>query len=73
MGLPRQLDRVSFAPGSEARAAVAVVTPVGGDAFDARVVDADGNVLVTLEGYRTVAVPQSLPEALVEPIRSALG
>jgi hypothetical protein len=73
MGLPQQLDRVSFAPGSEARAAVAVVTPVGGDACDARVVDADGNVLVTLEGYHTVAVPQLLPEDLVEPIRRALG
>jgi NAD(P)-dependent dehydrogenase (short-subunit alcohol dehydrogenase family) len=35
-----------------------------GDAFDARVVDADGNVYVELAGYRTVAIPE--PQNMAE-------
>ncbi|NNL67176.1 MAG: SDR family NAD(P)-dependent oxidoreductase, partial [Myxococcales bacterium] len=73
MALPEGFARVRFAGDGEIAAACAVVR-VSGEAADAvEVVDADGRVLVRLEGYRTSVVPQSLPEALVAPLVAALA
>jgi hypothetical protein len=74
MGLPQRFERVRFAAGGAAEGAVAVVTTAPeGEACDVLVVDADGRVLMALEGYRTAGLPQTLPEALVSPLAAALG
>jgi NAD(P)-dependent dehydrogenase (short-subunit alcohol dehydrogenase family) len=61
MGLPTALRRARFHGSpreADGRRLYAVVEARdGGQAFDARVVDADGRIYVELEGYRTVSVP----------------
>ena len=48
----------------------AVVHPSSTGGWDCRVVDPSGDVLVRLDGYRTVPIPGELPE--VQPIRTAM-
>ncbi len=43
------------------------------DGFDCVVTDAEGAVLVSLEGYRTVALPQDLPEDQQAPLRAVMA
>jgi hypothetical protein len=50
----------------------AVVHPVGEGRFDCRVVDASGDVLVRMDGYRTVQVGP-LADDVLGPIRSAMS
>ena len=74
-GLPAALGsvRVHRAPAAGARLYADVRSREGGG-FDARVVDAEGNVHVELSGYRTIAVPgwaskaALLESPLAEPI-----
>ena len=75
MALPTHVDRIARFAGAEAPGALAaVVTPrEDGSAIDARVVDEHGNVLVALEGYRTVELPGALDPEALEPIRSAMS
>ncbi|HYU57632.1 MAG TPA: type I polyketide synthase, partial [Actinomycetota bacterium] len=61
--LPRSFERVTAFGGPEARRVplVAVVTARdGGERFDAMVADAEGNVCVKLEGYRSVELPGAI-------------
>jgi NAD(P)-dependent dehydrogenase (short-subunit alcohol dehydrogenase family) len=75
MGLPLRVARVRAlrAPGAAGGRLYAVVTPGPGGAFDARVVDADGNVYLAVEGYRTVELPDAASAALLEPFRAAMA
>jgi hypothetical protein len=73
MALPLHLERVVPATTAEpAGGATAIVEPVD-DGFSAIVVDDDGTALLRLEGYRTVPLPGTLDEALVAPLRAAMG
>jgi hypothetical protein len=44
----------------------------GGIAFDARVVDGDGNVCLELEGYRTARLPDPISDELIGPLRTVV-
>jgi hypothetical protein len=63
LGLPMHVDRVSVwrTPGPADEPLIAVVTPDPEQgSYDAEVVDANGNRYVSLRGYRTVALPDSI-------------
>lgn len=51
----------------------AVVTPLADGAADAVVVGPEGRVWLRLEGYRTIALPGAVDEAVVAPLRPAVG
>jgi 3-oxoacyl-(acyl-carrier-protein) synthase/acyl carrier protein/NAD(P)-dependent dehydrogenase (short-subunit alcohol dehydrogenase family) len=74
MGLPYRVDRLSILKPSEpAQARLhSVVTPNGDGGFDACVVDEKGNVWLSLFGYRTMALPEPVDEALLKPLRAAM-
>jgi hypothetical protein len=42
-------------------------------AFDAWVVDEDGNVFLEIKDYRTVQLPDKLDSSLVSPFKQILG
>jgi len=63
LGLPMHVDRVCVwrTPGPADEPLIAVVTPdPDHGSYDAEVVDAQGNRYVSLRGYRTVALPDSI-------------
>jgi hypothetical protein len=51
------------------------VTPSasGDGCYDARVVDADGNVYLVVDGYRTVELPGAASASQLEPFRAAMA
>ena len=51
----------------------AMVHPVGDGSFDCRVVDREGDILLRVDGYRTVAIPSPLPADLQQPIHDAMS
>jgi len=66
-GLPAKLESLRVWRAAEAtgsRLFAEVLPREEDDGFDARVMDADGNVYVELSGYRTVAIPD--PETMAE-------
>ncbi len=74
MGLPYHIDRVNLlrdANGGNG-GLQAVVTPASDGSFASRVVDAEGNVLLTLQGYRTMELPEAIDAELLKPLQSAL-
>ena len=75
LGLPRSCDRISWGLAADAGAppAVAIVEPRDDGAFDARVLDREGRRLLTLTGYRTVALPGTVDGGAVRPFRAALA
>ena len=74
MGLPAHVDRIDFPAHTQADGAlVAEADSTGSHVFDARVVDADGGVLVRLTGYHTVVLPDAVPEDLLTPLREAVA
>ena len=68
LALPAHVDRLTvldeLATGESRGGVVALARPVGGDpgCFDCEVRDADGRVLLRLDGYRTVPLPGPLPD-----------
>ncbi len=75
-GLPSAIDRIRWLrPATEASGRLcAVVRPAdAAGAFDARVLDESGAVLVVVEGYRTAELPVALDEAALEPLRAAMA
>jgi hypothetical protein len=74
MGLPQHLDSVSvLAPEPAGVRLYAVITPdAKHGTFGADVIDADGNQYVRLNGYRTVALPNTLNEEQVKRLRAML-
>ena len=51
---------------------LALVHPVSDGSFDCRVVDAAGDVLVRIDGYRSTALPGAIADELQRPIRAAM-
>ncbi len=83
LALPRSVSRVRWvgeplpAPGNGAFYAVARPAE-GGDAsvdglFDCAVLDADGHVVLALEGYATIPLPAPLPDDVSAPLRGAFA
>jgi hypothetical protein len=76
MGLPLHVERVRpVRPPETATGRLhAVVTPSasGDGSYDARVVDADGNVYLVVDGYRTVELPGAASASQLEPFRAAM-
>ncbi len=75
MGLPRQIDRVTFnrMENGAAHDLYAVVTPRSADGrFDGDVVDTKGNCYLQLRGYGTIAVPGALEEKPLKALQSLL-
>ena len=72
MALPAHVDRVVLTerPGERSGRLVARVVPGATGSVDAEVVDGDGRVFVRLEGYRTIAMPGGVDEALLAPLRT---
>jgi hypothetical protein len=74
MALPAHADRVSMphrpAPGAEL---FAVAHPADDGSFDCQVVDGDGEVVLRVNGYRTVNLDSPVPAGLQEPIRDAMS
>jgi len=74
MALPMHIDRVTPIRGSEPTGGdtFAVVHPLDDGGFDALVIDPDGDVVLELSGYRTIALPGALPDDHVAPLREAM-
>ncbi|MCL4809169.1 MAG: polyketide synthase dehydratase domain-containing protein, partial [Thermoanaerobaculia bacterium] len=77
MGLPLRVERVRAVrpPETAAGRLFAVVTPSasGEGSYDARVVDADGNLYLAVDGYRTVELPGAASAEQLEPFRAAMA
>ncbi|HEY7076346.1 MAG TPA: SDR family NAD(P)-dependent oxidoreductase, partial [Solirubrobacteraceae bacterium] len=73
LALPLHVDRVvRYAGADEAGTLAAIVHPRAEGGIDAEVVDERGRVRVQLEGYRSVALPQPIEEAVLAPLRAAV-
>ncbi|MCK6559363.1 SDR family NAD(P)-dependent oxidoreductase [bacterium] len=71
MGLPSQVTSIAFgrpAEGVKGRLFAAVQRGEN-ETFEAQVVDDKGNVYLTLRGYRTMALPDPVAQALLQPLR----
>jgi hypothetical protein len=75
MGLPYQIDEVQIlkTPAEGAGKFFAIVTPAKEGSFDAQVLDAKGEVYVTLAGYRTMELPETIDTELLKPLTAILG
>ena len=74
MGLPSHIDRVTLHHTGEPQGGVhAVVTPREDGAFDGLIVDGEGNVRLTLEGYRTMTLPDPIDAEKVKPLQAAMS
>ncbi|HEX6861950.1 MAG TPA: polyketide synthase dehydratase domain-containing protein, partial [Thermoanaerobaculia bacterium] len=75
MALPLHVDRVRTlraAPAGDGTPLFAVTRPGADGSVDAWVVDREGNLYVTLSGYRTVELPGGVDPERLEPLRSAM-
>ncbi len=73
MALPHHVGRVMVRPGArDDQPCWAIVRGVG-DHADAIVVAESGDVLVRLEGYRTIELPASVDDVVLAPLRAAMG
>jgi hypothetical protein len=76
MGLPLHIDRVRVfgAPASAVGRLYAVVTPHPEEgSFDAEVVDAAGNRYVEMNGYRTIALPDTVDTEPLKAMHAAMA
>jgi acyl transferase domain-containing protein/nucleoside-diphosphate-sugar epimerase len=72
LALPLHVGRVRLlAPPVESPDVVAVATPRG-DGFDGTVLDGTGRVLLRIEDYRTVPLPQPIAPDVLAPIQSTM-
>jgi acyl transferase domain-containing protein/acyl carrier protein len=74
LALPRHVDRVQVLadPEQAARPLVAVAEP-NEDGFDCQVVDAEGHVVLRLDGYGTVDLPGGVADEHRAPLQEAMG
>jgi len=71
--LPRHLDRVRLLrPPEEVEGRLHALVRPRGHGFDAKVVDERGEAVLTVEGYRTVALPGAVEKEKLEPLRRAM-
>jgi NAD(P)-dependent dehydrogenase (short-subunit alcohol dehydrogenase family) len=75
MGLPNAITEVKILQVVDDRSGefTAIVTPAENDTFDAKVVNAKGEVCVSLCGYRTMALPDTIDKALLAPLQVVLS
>jgi NAD(P)-dependent dehydrogenase (short-subunit alcohol dehydrogenase family) len=75
LALPTHVSRaVVLTPAGETSEGPLVATArPGEDGFDCIVADPAGTVAVRLEGYRTIALPQALPEDQQAPLRAVMA
>jgi hypothetical protein len=74
MALPLHVDRVSrLRPGNGGRLTAVARTREDDGAVDADVVDDEGNLYVTLTGYRTVELPGGIDPERLAPLQAAMG
>ena len=75
MALPTHVTRavVLGSAGEAAEGPLTVTAQQGPEGFDCIVTDAAGAVLVRLEGYRTVTLPQPLADDVQAPIRTVMA
>ncbi|HSF43078.1 MAG TPA: SDR family NAD(P)-dependent oxidoreductase, partial [Thermoanaerobaculia bacterium] len=73
MALPLRVDRVSTVRHpSDGAPLFALAEALGDGAVEARVVDGEGNVYVSLSGYRTVELPGGVEPDRLAPLRAAM-
>jgi NAD(P)-dependent dehydrogenase (short-subunit alcohol dehydrogenase family) len=74
MALPLHVDRVRTLrhPETPDVPLYALAEPAENGTVEARVVDGEGNVYVTLTGYRTVELPGGVEAARLAPLRTAM-
>jgi acyl transferase domain-containing protein/acyl carrier protein/NAD(P)-dependent dehydrogenase (short-subunit alcohol dehydrogenase family) len=74
LGLPYRVKRLVVHKSSDAAQTKlhAIIDPDENGGFDARVVDSKGNAWLSLTGYHTMALPDPIDNALLEPLRKAL-
>jgi NADP-dependent 3-hydroxy acid dehydrogenase YdfG len=75
LALPTHVGRlvVTGAAGEDAAAPLVASARPGADGFDCVVTDAEGSVIVQLEGYRTIALPQELAEDVRAPLGAVMS
>jgi NAD(P)-dependent dehydrogenase (short-subunit alcohol dehydrogenase family) len=75
LGLPMSIGRVAFAADGTDHASdpITAVARLDDGGWTATVVDAGGEALVEMSGYRTIALPGALEDDLVTPLRRAVG
>ncbi|MEJ2185994.1 MAG: SDR family NAD(P)-dependent oxidoreductase [Gemmatimonadota bacterium] len=71
MGLPYHIDRLELLRGPEAEGdgLVALARTADEGAFDVDLADGDGNLCLSLRGYRTMALPDAVDEEALAPLR----
>jgi hypothetical protein len=74
MGLPSGIGRMQMMQLPQNAANLfAIVKPLPDGAFDAELVDLEGNIYFTLAGYRTMEMPESVDAALLKPLQNILA
>jgi hypothetical protein len=75
MALPTHLDRVVVLDpaGESADGPLVVAARQSDNGFDATVTGPTGTVAVRLEGYRTIELPQPLPDDVTAPLRAVMA
>jgi hypothetical protein len=75
LALPGGIGRVELLadPATATAPFTAVATPSGSGAFDCTVLDAGGQLVLRLDGYRTSALPGQLPEDIRTPLHDVMG
>ncbi len=71
LALPQAVDRVAVLVPDADGELYAVAAPAGESVFDAVVVDAEGRVVVRLEGYHSIPVPMPIPDDVAGPLAEA--
>jgi hypothetical protein len=74
MGLPHKIDQVTFlrSPEKTKNRLLAAVKADPEGAFDAQVVDENGEVYMTLRGYRTAELPGAIEDELLRPLKDVM-
>jgi hypothetical protein len=75
MGLPSSIRRIELVgePGEAGRSVFAAVVRRREGGFDGRVLDEKGNVLLRVEDYRTMQLPDTVDPSLVKPLKDVLS
>jgi acyl transferase domain-containing protein len=73
LALPRSVDRVRVLrdPAKARGALQALAQPTAPGCFDCLVVDAAGQVIVRVDGYRSIPTPSPIPQAVTRDLRAA--
>jgi hypothetical protein len=75
MGLPYHVGRVCIfdSPERAHGRLRSVVSQRAEGGFDASVVDEKGHVYISVQGYRTMALPEAVAPGLLKPLQAAIG